>query len=184
MPQITKDYWALENSERQPAMDASRERPADLKEKGSASIRVQRRPDAAPLEQNALTVVPQGQRKYHPREQYAQQQGTARADQLSAFVQNHGLKIVEGTPARMESVSGLNNRQVSEPLFRAAPHVFCIALVIASMLLQAFAASAADSMSPWVITYSAAAKQRIYAFARGANGTGQISVGLYVPLLG
>ena len=38
------------------------------------------------------------------------------------------------------------------------------------MLMQAFAASAADYMSPGVITYSEASKQRIYAFVRDGNG--------------
>ena len=52
----------------------------------------------------------------------------------------------------------------------APPHVPRIAVLIASMLMQAFAASAADYMSPGVITYSEASKQRIYAFVRDGNG--------------
>jgi hypothetical protein len=52
----------------------------------------------------------------------------------------------------------------------ATSHLLWFASVIAGTLVQACTASAADSTNPAVITYSAAAKERVYAFLGTPNG--------------
>ena len=166
--QVRAGYRALAQSERHPAVGASRVGPADPKESISVSLRLRQRSDAPPLDLAALSAAPPGQRRHLTREEFAAQQGAAAADidQVKAFAKSAGLKVVEtsvgrrtvvlsGTVEQMnqafavdlqryqtahevyrgregsvhlpenlaqivESVHGLDNRQVAAPLFRAA----------------------------------------------------------------
>lgn len=168
MSHIREGYRAIKQSERQPAIGASRVGPADPKENLAVSIRLRKRSDAPAVDLETLVAAPLGQRKHLTREEYAEQHGAAQADidQIKAFAKAAGLKVEEanqprrtvvlsGTVERMsqafsvelhqyqtktevyrgrvggvyipdnladivESVHGLDNREVSEPLFRQA----------------------------------------------------------------
>jgi hypothetical protein len=110
MPEIPAGYHRLEKSERHSAPGARRLGPADPAEILTVSIRVRRRPDAAPMPDPAvLAATPIGQRQYLSREEFAQRYGADPKDlaQVADFARSHGLKVAETSiPRRMVVASG------------------------------------------------------------------------------
>jgi kumamolisin len=103
MAGIPVGYRRIEGSERRPARGARRVSPADPNEKLSFTIRVRRRPDAAPLpDQEFWAANPPGKRQFLSREELVAQSSAAQADldKVTAFVRSRGFEIVGTSAAR------------------------------------------------------------------------------------
>jgi Pro-kumamolisin, activation domain len=110
MPEIPVGYRNIEGSERRPARGARRVGPADPNEKFSFTIRVRRRPDAAPLpDQDYWAANPPGRRRFMTRDELLARAGAAQADldTVTTFVRRHGFEVMEISAARRTArVSG------------------------------------------------------------------------------
>lgn len=103
MAGIPVGYRRIEGSERRPARGARRVSPADPNEKLSFTIRVRRRPDAAPLpDQEFWAANPPGKRQFLTREELVAQSGAAQADldKVTQFVRSRGFEVVGTSAAR------------------------------------------------------------------------------------
>jgi kumamolisin len=98
MPNVPKDYRALEGSERKMRAGARRLAAADPDEILTVSVRVRRRADAPQLpDLAALSSAPLGERKYLSREDFAKEYGASEKDldAIEKFARANGLEVVE-----------------------------------------------------------------------------------------
>ena len=103
MAEIPSGYRSVDGSERRPARGARRVGPADPSEKLSFTIRVRRRPEAAPVpDQNYWAANPPGRRRFLTRDELLARAGAAQADldKVTTFVRSHGFEVAEISAAR------------------------------------------------------------------------------------
>ncbi len=95
-------FHALKDSERPPAVGASRVGPTDPGEMVSISLGSRRRTDAQAVDPNAYAATPRSEHHVFPREDYAQRCGVSQGDLdlISEFAKANGLKVVERSAAR------------------------------------------------------------------------------------
>ena len=116
MTQVRAGYRAIAQSERQPAIGASRVGPADPHEIISVSLRLRQRDDAPALDLAALGATPARQRRHLSREEFAEQQGAAPSDidLVLAFAKAAALTVVETSVARRTVVLSGSVEQMNQ----------------------------------------------------------------------
>jgi kumamolisin len=103
MAEVPVGYRKIDGSERRPAPGARRVGAADPNEKLSFTIRLRRRPDAAPMpDQNYWAANPPGRRRYLTRDELLARASAAQPDldKVTTFVRSHGFEVVETSVAR------------------------------------------------------------------------------------
>ncbi len=103
MPNIPANYVRLAGSERKPGSTARRLGPADETETFTVTITVRRRPDGPPVPDfDHYRRTPPAERRRMPQDDFARQYGAEPTDidKVVAFVQSHGLTVIETSAAR------------------------------------------------------------------------------------